>query len=1049
MVKAACVLLIEGDAAYARRVGEMFHEASAREAILEHESRLDRALERLRDGFDAILLDPNLAEEGGIEAFRRVQRADPEAPVIILTGPDIDSGFALQMMREGAQDHLPKLGLDADRLHRAIRQAIERKLAERETARLAALSEQNPNPIIEIEADGRIGYMNRSARTLLAEIETTGKEHVALRGVAQIADGLRHGQGTSVAREVQFGRRWFEQKIAVGPDARIRVYMSDRTERKHAEERVQRSEARFRSLVETAGGALVFLDSEFRILEFNAEAERIFDCSRHDAVNRNFFEWLFPAPKSDALRAEFEQVLEHGSSEGFEGFVRSRRGVERALLWNARRLEDSTGTGPGLVAVGIDVTERRRSEMRLREEEQRFKAVFQDSMDVLLVVEPDSGRIAQGNRALRAILGHHENEIAGKHFATLFPEEHRAEAVRYLQSLRNSGQIFESRRLQRADGSSLRMDITATMIPWGNGRAALVALRDVSEREKALADLRESELRYALAARGANDGLWDWDLKEDRFHYGPRWKAMLGIPDSKIGDRPSEWFDRVHPDDLDSLRVAVENHVNGISPHFECEYRIRAENGTYLWALARGMAVREGGRAVRMAGSQTDITERKRIEAELLRGAFHDQLTGLANRALFMERLARRHERARGDSEPFAVVFFDLDRFKKVNEAYGHAHGDDLLRHAGRRILERARDGDTVARFSEDVFVCLLERIDGVADAARFVESVQAHFRHSFRLGDHEIYCTLCAGIALGDGTTERPDHLVRDADTAMHRAKAAGTQRYAVFDPAMHENALRWIRLETELRGAVHEGRIVPHYQPIVALDRGCIVGFEALARWPHPQRGMVRPDEFIPVAEQTGLIDEIGRQLTFAACERLAAWNEGREVPLYTTVNVSAAEFLRVDLAERTAEAIRHWGIEPRMLGLELTESVLVNDPEVARRTIEALRELGVPLYLDDFGTGFSSLGYLQKFRFDVLKIDRSFTGKMEGDPGKVKIVRTIIDLAHNLGMSVVAEGVETDEQLALLRELGCDRGQGYRFSPPVPPEKAEALLKEDPRW
>lgn len=574
------------------------------------------------------------------------------------------------------------------------------------------------------------------------------------------------------------------------------------------------------------------------------------------------------------------------------------------------------------------------------------------------------------------------------------------------------------------------------------------SIRYSLEQNRTLEALRESEERYALSARGANDGLWVWDLGADSVYYSGRWKEMLGFSESEISDSPDEWFARVHPDDVAQLRADIDAHRLGATPSIEHEHRMRCKGGEYRWMLARGVAVRDAsGGATRIAGSQTDITERKVATDRLMHDAFHDALTGLPNRALFMDRLGRLMERARRHSgHQFAVLFLDLDRFKVVNDSLGHALGDLLLISVAERLRIALRATDTVARLGGDEFTILLE-IDHLADAVRTAERIQEALRVPFRVGENEIFTTASIGIALSVTGYERPHDVLRDADIAMYRAKSRGRGIHEVFDKTMHDRAVKLLKFETELRRSIERGELRVHYQPIVSLVTAKVMGFEALLRW---QRGdeLVAADEIVPIAEETGLILPIGQWVLREALRQLAEWQKRYpdNESLHMHVNLSAKQFLQPNLLEHIAVALDESGVDAGRLHIEVTESVVIENPEAAAELLERLRATGVGISLDDFGTGYSSLSSLRQFPFDTLKIDRSFistNGDRRHHEIDDEIVRTISNLARILGMDVTVEGLESADQVQRMRDLGIDYAQGFYFSPPVDAGEALAFL------
>lgn len=585
---------------------------------------------------------------------------------------------------------------------------------------------------------------------------------------------------------------------------------------------------------------------------------------------------------------------------------------------------------------------------------------------------------------------------------------------------------------------------------------ALARIRTQVQRKEAEDRLRESEERYALATAGANDGLWDWKLTTDEIYYSPRWKALFGYEERELTASTHEWFDRVHDADRQLLLDALDAHIEGRSTHLEVEYRMRHASGTFRWVLTRGLAVRdESGRAVRLAGSFTDITE----------GKVADVLTALPNRVLFTDRLlwcvehARRHP-----TFIYGVLFVDLDGFKVINDSLGHLAGDALLVAVARRLEGSVRASDsvgrytsgvateplqrTVARLGGDEFTILLPGIRDVADTMRIAERVLDSVRQPFAINEREVFVTASIGIVIrGQGETSA-DEILRDADTALYRAKALGKARYELFDEAMRDRVVARLNMETALRWALDRGELLLNYQPLVRLDGDALVGFEALLRWQHPKLGLLQPNAFIPIAEETGLIVPLGRWALREACRQLAAWRDaGCDISrFFVSVNLSSREFQRPDLVGYVRDALDEYDLDGRHLEIEITESTAMENADAVVGRLAELKASGVSISIDDFGTGHSSLAYLHRFPIDRLKIDRSFVSRVlePGDEDGTPIVRAILALAQHIGIAVVAEGIETPAQRDLLQSLGCELGQGYLFSKPVAPSTAIEMLR-----
>ena len=580
---------------------------------------------------------------------------------------------------------------------------------------------------------------------------------------------------------------------------------------------------------------------------------------------------------------------------------------------------------------------------------------------------------------------------------------------------------------------------------------ALARIGTQLSHKRAQEGLRESEERYALAARGANDGLWDWNVQANAVYFSPRWKSMLGYEESEIGDNPNEWFDRIHDADRERVNEEVAAHQKGVVPQFESEHRVLHKDGTFRWMLCRGLAVHNGsGKTLRMVGWQTDITE----------GKVSDPLTGLPNRLLFTDRLGRliKHAKRRKDYW-FAVLFLDLDGFKMINDSLGHLVGDQLLVGVASRLEKCLRATDTVARLGEgfivarmggDEFTVLLDDLKDPGDAKQAAERLMKSVTSPFMLGGREVFTSMSIGIALSNPSYEQAEDILRDADTAMYRAKSRGKARYEIFDADMRASVVARLQLEMDLRRALEHGEFHNVYQPIVSLAAGQIVGFEALLRWQHPTRGQLGPEEFIAVAEETGLIRDLGWWNLREACRQMSEWRAGYNAysQLTMSVNLSPKQFLQANLVEDIGSLMRELKLPPQALKLELTESTVMGDPSAAVEMLQQIKSLGISLAIDDFGTGYSSLSYLHRFPLDTLKIDRSFISSI-GNGEDTEIARTILPMALNLHLDVVAEGVETIEQLVLLKKLQCKYGQGYYFSKPLSAEEAGLLLAEQPTW
>ena len=577
------------------------------------------------------------------------------------------------------------------------------------------------------------------------------------------------------------------------------------------------------------------------------------------------------------------------------------------------------------------------------------------------------------------------------------------------------------------------------------------AIRYALMHQRTLQRLARSEERHALALRGANDGIWDWDVETDTVFFSARWKSMLGYAEPEVGEARGEWLGRVHPDDRSALSQALEAHLTGTNEHFEFEHRVQHRDGSYRWMLTRGVAVRDlHGHATRVVGSQTDITARKEAERQLQHDAMHDPLTGLPNRVLFVDRLDQAIRRARRHHPDrcAAVLFLDLDRFKVVNDSLGHQVGDELLKAVSLRLQATLRPNDSVARLSGDEFTLLLDDVCDAREATMVAERVLHSLKEPFQLDGRELFVDASIGIAVATGDSA-PQEVLRDADVAMYRAKAEGKGRHAVFDAAMHAQVLRRLDMEGDLRRAIDLQELEVVYQPIAQTATGRIVGFEALCRWPDGRGGAIEPADFLALAEETGLVVPLGLWVLQTACTELARWRRlPRGAGLTMGVNVSHRQLAEPGFLAMLRGVLRDTGLDPRALRLEVKEHDLSRGrgDDATRRVLEqVLDQAKVRTHIDDFGTGASSLRLLHRFPGDAIKVSRSLVTGIGHDAGAFEIVRAVVGLAHNLGLEVIAEGVETREQLDYLKVLGCEFAQGFEISAPLAAAEARALLEK----
>ena len=804
-------------------------------------------------------------------------------------------------------------------------------------------------------------------------------------------------------------------------------------------------EASYRELVENASDLIYAHDLDGRFIWVNRACERITGYSREEALRMRI--WELVAPESaHRLRESIEKEGAQAAAL-LSVDILAKDGRRIPLELTARRVYQ--GFRPvGVQGIARDVSERVRAEQALRASEDKFRALVEHSLVGCYIVVRD--RYVYVNPKFASIFGYPAQDIEERLTVRdlIWPDDLpqvEADLRRAAEGVTTS--VQHGVRGRRRDGKPIDIEVHGSRTEWQGQPALIGTLLDVTERKRAERAMRESQERYELAARGANDGLWDWDLRTNRIFFSARWKEQLGAGDHELGDDPQQWFSRVHPDDRDHLFGDVRLHLEGRTPFLEVEHRVRHLDGDWRWMLVRGAAVRDAnGKASRLAGSQTDITERKRAEEKLLHDALHDALTGLPNRALFLDRLGQAIAfQQRRVGYRFAVLFLDLDRFKTINDSLGHMHGDVLLVEVAKRVVRCVRPGDTVARLGGDEFAVLLDEFGDPDEPLRTADRIQQALSAPHDLEGTEVFATASIGVATGSPEYTRPEELLRDADTAMYRAKELGRSRHAVFSPEMHERARAQLQLETDLRRALERGELRLSYQPIVSLSSGHVAGCEALVFWEHPHRGRIPPNDFIPFAEETGLILQLGRWALRTACHDCKTWNDAlpRGQGVSVSVNLSGKQLVHQQVVEDVRRALAESRLDARRLRLEITESVIMENAGPAAVLLQQLKGMSVHLLLDDFGTGYSSLSYLHNFRFDTLKIDRSFVARLEISQKNVELVRTIVSLARGLSMEIVAEGVENPAQVQQLQELSVGSAQGYWFARPLDAAAFEELL------
>jgi diguanylate cyclase (GGDEF)-like protein/PAS domain S-box-containing protein len=584
---------------------------------------------------------------------------------------------------------------------------------------------------------------------------------------------------------------------------------------------------------------------------------------------------------------------------------------------------------------------------------------------------------------------------------------------------------------------------------WLHGRllTRTSVVQNITESKLARAALLDSENRWKLALESSGDGVWDWHIPSGVEFYSKRLIEMYGFEEGEVASKALTLDRRTHPEDRAQMDLDRDWHFQGLTPTYANEHRVLCKDGSWKWVLSRGMVISrdEQGKPLRMIGTHTDITKRKDAEALIRQQAFFDALTGLPNRRMLRDRLEQEIRRSKRDQQQLAILFIDLDHFKEVNDTLGHDSGDQLLVEAAKRIKDCVRDADTVARMGGDEFTVILTDIANTDHLEPLLQKILRSMDALFQLGDEQVFVSASIGITLYplDGT--EIEDLYKNADQALYVAKGEGRNRFSFFTPALQEAALTRVRLANDLRTALADKQFRVLYQPIVELATGSIHKAEALIRWQHPKRGLVSPAAFIPIAESSGMIVDIGEWVFQQAAAQVQQWRQSLHPEFQISVNRSPVQF-RHDDSGRAA-----WGLQMQAMGLpgealvvEITEGLLLDANAIVGEQLLAMRDAGIKVSLDDFGTGYSSLAYLQKFDIDFIKIDQSFVRHLVPGSTDLALCRAIIVMAHALGMQVIAEGVETEQQRDLLQAAGCDYAQGYLFARPISAAELETLVK-----
>ena len=841
-------------------------------------------------------------------------------------------------------------------------------------------------------------------------------------------------------------RAWDESEIEVLH--LVADMMAAAIGRERTDAALRASESDFRTLFEAMDDAIFVIDREGHYLK----------AATHNPA-------VLAKPIDELRRGTLQSVLGEEIGAEFERIVRdvldtqSIRRFEYPLEIKGNRLWFATSVTPltqdTVLWVAHDVTQAHEARESLRESEELFRLLAENSTDKIARVLPN-GTLIYVSPSVETLLGYSVEEFLSLNAFYLTHPDDRAGVARWHERVMQGEKRNEivTYRILHKDGRYLWFETTARAVKAENGpiKEIHTVSRDITQRRNAEQAMQAAEAKYRSIFENAVEGIFQTTPDGTYIDANPSLARIYGYDSpAQLIESMTDIGNQLYVES--SRRADFVQEMSAANAVANFEAQIRRKDGKIIWISENARAVKgENGELLYFEGTVEDITARKSAEEQLLHDALHDKLTGLANRALFMDRLGQAFGRLKRHHDAlFAVLFLDFDRFKNVNDSLGHLAGDQLLIQLATRLEHCLRPGDTVSRLGGDEFAILLEEIVDVNEAIGVAERIQKEMAIPFQIVGQELFSSVSIGIALGGPQYEKPEDLLRDADVAMYCAKASGKARHEVFDAGMHTRAVALLQLETDLRWAIERGEFRLWYQPIVSLQSGKIGGFEALIRWQHPERGLVSPLDFIPVAEETGWIVPIGRWVLEEACRQLAQWRRDfpRETALTMSVNLSSKQFAQRDLIPFIEGQLQLHNLPPGCLKLEITESALMDNAQDVTDRLLQMRAIGCLLGLDDFGTGYSSLSYLHRFPLDTLKIDRSFIARMTEGGENREIVNTIVSLGRNLGMDVVAEGVEDALQLADLRALSCKSGQGYFFARPLPAPDAFDLITSAPTW
>ncbi|HEY7980754.1 MAG TPA: EAL domain-containing protein, partial [Candidatus Eremiobacteraceae bacterium] len=879
-------------------------------------------------------------------------------------------------------------------------------------------------------------FVGRSLREILAP------DNPFTEAIVSMHERAHDGESSSIIKDEPAGSVETFVEPFRSPEGEIIgsvTVLVDVTESRLAEAALRAEESRSRIVLDQMPAMLWTLDTDYRITSSKGAGLAGLGLKPDELVGTSLYDYLKTSDPSD------ESVKAHQQCMRGEACTYISSGGDRRLRAHLEPLRDASGNVTGLIGVALDITAEMEAQELVRAAEGRLELLVRQLPALMWATDREMRITWTDGKALEGV-GVERAQAVGMTLQAYFRDVCTEEAlVRHHQGALDGKPVGY---LHEWMGRRFNVHLEPIRATDGTVSGTLGIAIDVTEQMQIEEALRRSELSLAAAQEIAHLGNWERDFSTGATTWSDECLRILGlVPGQDVID-PTGFFDFDHPDDAEFVRRTVAESRASLGA-YSIDHRIVRRDGVVRWVHEHGeYTLDERGAPAKLIGTLLDITERKQAEERLAHLAHHDPLTDLPNRLMLDDRLAQSIAHAERNGRVAAVLFLDLDRFKDINDTLGHSTGDRLLTHVSGRLLECLRTGDTVARSGGDEFIVVLADVAQLDDVTKVANRIVDSFSRPFAIDGRELYASASIGISVFPYDGHDVDSLIRCADTAMYQAKDSGRNNFQFFTANMHAKAIARLSLEGDLRRAIERGQFVLHYQPVLNLASGQVVGAEALLRWNHPDRGLILPADFVPLAEETGLIVSIGEWVLNSACAQAQSWSERGHAPIRVMVNISARQFQERNLGDVIDRALIAADLPAELLELEITESVVMRDTEDTIRSLKSLKKKGLRLSVDDFGTGYSSLGYLKLFPIDTLKIDRSFVRDISVDAFDEAIAAAIVGLARSLRLRVIAEGVETATQLAFLRRVGCDEMQGHLFSSAVPADEFETILFEGRR-